>query len=292
MKKYQQSYFVLILLCILFVIYGCAGSKSLSPDDKKTINTIAIEYDDISYKDSKDLIMLNTSASGWSAALGGPIGAILYDGLHDDTPEGTFLYLLKKDDMLKKTVADSFRHQIIESKVFGYEEKDKADAFFHIEVGNIQLHELNGNKLKLTSIFIAKLISTKDNRILWQGHDFFSGFNDELVEYTMDEYFSNPTKFRYAISVVSQMLAREFMKDLGGTAVPVDHNLHKVQDVTKNIATTSEQSGAQLQAGQNAGADTSSDIENKMTRLKKMYEDQLITKEEYDLKRKAILDRM
>jgi len=221
-----------LILSLLFVLSGCASRQALSPDDRQLLKTIAVDPGDITFKDSTDIIMLNTSARAWSGALGGIVGSMIYEGLHDETPEGTFLFLLKKDDMLKNTVAEAVRYQLKESHLFNYVEKNNADAFFQIEVANIQLHEMNGSNLRLTSFFAAKLVSAKDNKIIWQGFDSFSAFNDQLVEYPMEDYLSNPSKYRFAISVVSQMIAAEFIKNLGGNPVSVNRNLHPIQETT------------------------------------------------------------
>jgi len=260
----------------------------LSPDDRQLLKTVAVDPGDITFKDSTDIIMLNTSASAWSGALGGIVGSMAYEGLHDKTPEGTFLYLLKKDDMLKNTVAEAFRYQLKESHLFDYVEKNNADAFFQVDVTSIQLHEMNGSNLRLTSMFVAKLVSAKDKKILWQSFDSFSGFNDQLIEYPMEEYLSNPSKYKYAISVVSQMIAAEFIKNLGGNPVSVNHALHPVQDTIVKNKISSEPVAAQDKKAE----PPSSDLQQKMSLLKRMYDDKLISEEEYLQKKKELLERM
>lgn len=229
-RSYKFNFY--LILSLLLVLSGCASRQSLSPEDRQSLRTVAVEPGDINFKDSKDIIWLNTNASAWSGVLGGLVGSMIYEGLHDKTPEETFLFLLKKDDMLKNTVAEAVGYQLKESHLFNFVEKKDADAFFQIEVASIQLHELNGSNLRLTSMFTAKLVSAKDNKIIWQGFDSFSAFNSHLIEYPIGEYLSNPSKYRFAISVVSQMIAAEFIKDLGGKPVSVNKNLHPIQETT------------------------------------------------------------
>ena len=103
---------------------------------------------------------------------------------------------------------------------------------------NIQLIEYNKGKLKLTTRIDAKL-TTAEGRIIWEDWSYFSAFNDKLTEYTLEEYLSDPNKLSNAISVISQLIASEFISSIGGTPLPINHILHEeIKDLEKKGVTS------------------------------------------------------
>ena len=110
-----------------------------------------------------------------------------------------------------------------------------ADSYLQIDVKDIQFHEMNGDSLKYTGLYFASIYDSKSKTLLWSQHEYFSAFNSDLVEYTLDDYIQDPGKLRYAASIVSQMLAREFVEMLDGKVTAVNHNLHSIEAYsTKN----------------------------------------------------------
>jgi len=227
---FRKTVSVVILfawLVLMTLLVGCS-SKSLSQADKQLLNSVAIEPTDVIYSFNKNTILFNTSRTAWAGALGGAIGALIYEGLDDDSPENIILFQLKKDNMLVNTISQAFEYQIQNSDLFHVSNKDSSDAYFQIEIDGFQFHELNTPNLRLVSSCKASLLSTNNHRILWKGRESFTAFNKSLIEYPWEDYVNDPSKLRYAVSVVSQMLAAEFIKDLGGNPSPVSHALYKL----------------------------------------------------------------
>lgn len=221
---------ILSVLFLVVMIGGCAG-KSLSTSDRQLLNSISIDPESVSLSGESGVIWFNTSSSALATVLGGIVGGVLYEGLHDKSPEEAVLFLFNKNQMLKNTVSESFKYQFEKSNTFNVTNRDNADAYLNIEITSIQFHQLSGNKLTMSGQCRARLISTSDGRVFWENLDQFSPFNSQLVEYSFEEYISNSTKLRYALSVLSQMLAGEFVENLGGTKVLVNNELHKVENM-------------------------------------------------------------
>lgn len=220
----------LFLICFLIFLSGCAGNRQpLSQDDRLLINAVAIEPDDILYEDSEALItLLPGMASVRCKNTSGAIEEVAKKNLY-----GQLLAQFKNDNMLRKTISESFKYQINESNLFNIVGKDKADTVLQVEVFTIQIQNVrgfSGSGCRLTAMYKAKLISKKDNRIMWKSGAYVNPMFEKVIEYPLQDYFSNPSKLQYAISVVSQMLAADIVKQLGGTAVTANHKLHQVQD--------------------------------------------------------------
>ena len=106
---------------------------------------------------------------------------------------------------------------------------EKVEAYLEIEIADIQFHQMNGDKLRYTGLFFTRIYHSKNGDLLWSQSDFFSGFNGDLFESELHEYNSDSAKLRYAASVLSQMLAVEFIKKLDGRHDNVDYDLHNRQ---------------------------------------------------------------
>ena len=280
-----------VLLISVIALSGCATTKTLNQADKQRLEKIYIAAEHVKHKPTKEIVYLNTDKKAWASFLGGPIGAIIYEAADDHEPEAMIIKHLNSGDLLKKTVADSFRYQFEQAGIFEITEKNKADAYLEIEIGNVQFHEMNGDDLKYTGIYFARLFDIQTDEMLWSQHDFFSAFNGNLVEYTLEEYVSDPAKLRYAASIVSQMLAIEFIKNLGGNPGSVNHSLHSVDSYKiASLDETPEVQSVEILKEELDGS--SADLENRMSRLKDLFDKKLITQGEYDLKRQDLLSNL
>ena len=280
-----------ILLVFVIALSGCATTKTLNQADKQRLEKIYIAAEHVKHKPTKEIVYLNTDKKAWASILGGPIGAIIYEAADDHEPEALIIKHLNSGDLLKKTVAESFKYQFEQAGIFEITEKNEADAYLEVEIGNVQFHEMNGDDLKFTGIYFARLFDIQTNEMLWSQNDYFSAFNGNLVEYTLEEYVSDPAKLRYAASVVSQMLAIEFVEKLGGNPGSVDHSLHSVDSY--EIASLNETSEVQsVEVVKNELDGSNADLENRMSSLKDLYDKKLITQEEYDLKRQELLSNL
>ena len=278
----KKAIVIFLILFISIILMGCANTKNFKQADKEQIHTLSIQTKFVKFNPSKDIVFLNTDARGWTAGLLGPIGAVAYEAMHDDSPEAAIIWILSTDNLLKNTVSESFFYQFENSGLFEVVSTDSADAYLEIEVKDIQLHEMNGDKLRYTGLYFARIYNSGGN-LLWAKHDFFSAFNKDLVEFTLEQYLSDPSRLRHAVSVLSQMLAIEFIKELNGNHGAVSYNLHPIRD--NAFKDENKNSHSEKFSGQD-----SKTIEEKLTRLKKIYTDELITKEEYDIKRKEIIE--
>ncbi len=214
------------IIILVFLLTGCATTKNFNSNDKGRIESISVTSEHVKFKSTKDIIFLNTDAKAWAGLLAGPIGALVYGSMDDHTPEAVIYEILNTQDLLKNTVAESFKYHFERSGLFSVTSSEKADAYLEIDVRDVQFHEINGDKLRYTGLYFASIYDSHDNSLLWTQHEYFSAFNSDLVEYELDDYIQDPGKLKYAASIVSQMLAREFIEMLDGKVTPVDHVLH------------------------------------------------------------------
>ncbi len=234
MKTHQSSTFynsyrhVLLVLIILLTASGCANTKNFVHSDRQRIDSISIDFKNVKYSSDNEVILLNTDAKAWASIGGGLIGTAIYESMDDHSPEATILQILGTDDMLKKTVAESFTCQFENGGPFKILPQNDASAYLEIEIQSLQFHELSGDDLTLTGVYWARLYDSNSGALLWANFDQYIAFNSDLIEYTLAEYISEPAKLRYAVSVLSQMLAGDFVEDLHGQRYPVDHELHSV----------------------------------------------------------------
>ena len=227
MKNFKSIIPFCLVIFLITVVTGCTG-KTLVQEDRQKISSISIDVNDVSYPDDKSLIMLNTYADGWAMFLGGFVGQAIYEELSDKSPKEVVLHYLRKDQMLKNTVAEAFKFQFEKANVFPVSEKNKADAYLIIEIPSLQFHQITDKNLRFTGNYKASLLSSTDGRILWSSNVYFSGFNSDLIRYPLEEFLVESEKLKYALSVLSQMNAAEFIKKLGGKPVPLNHALHAV----------------------------------------------------------------
>lgn len=225
-KELSLTSCIFVSILSLLIATGCGSTKSLSSDAKNELQSIAIDQSDIYFKNEKDYIAIVTRGAGWSGALGGAIGAAIYESTRDKSPEGIVLYHLNNNNMFKNAISKSFEYQFSESKMFTIDNKENADAYLELNPLVFQLVEYNSGKFKLILRIDAKIIA-KDGRVMWEDWELFSAFNENLAEYSLEEYLSDPTKLQHGISVVSQMIAREFIQGMGGSPVQVNQTIYK-----------------------------------------------------------------
>ncbi len=289
---------IFILLSILAVscLSGCANTKSFSHLDSQRIDSVSIDPKDIKYKYDKEIIWLNTSAKAWASLGGGLIGAAIYESFDDHSPEGAILNILSADDLLKNTVSESFRYQFKNGGPFEVTTMDKASAYLEIEVASIQFHELNGDNLKLTGLYWARLYDSATGALLWSNYDQYIAFNSDLIEFTLEEYTSEPAKLRYALSVLSQMLAGDFVEDLNGQRFPVNHDLHSVASYhaakSQNEQIVDALPKSTKYNSLPAPPSSGDNAEIKLTQLKELYSKGLITEDEYKMERGEVLGEL
>lgn len=226
--RYNNIYLTLVCLIAVSFLGGCGATNSLTLQERQSTESIAISPDDVHFKKTEKFIDLATFGKVYSGMLGGAIGSLIYESNKDKTPEQLLLMHLLEDDMLATTITNAFSYHINGSGLFPKPTVDRgsADAYMDISLPiTLQVIERTDDMFKVTYRLDAKLI-TKDQEVLWQDWAYFSGFNDELVEYTLEDLLAKPDALKHAISITAQLIAIQFVTEAGGSARPLNHQLH------------------------------------------------------------------
>lgn len=224
----------LLVLIVLLSLTGCASKNSLTKQELALTKTISILPEDVSYLDKPELFYIQTKGRTAASSFG-LVGALIYEGAKDDSVEEAMLHQIKEDDLLTKTVAEAFQYTFSEAGVFASVKgtHELADAHMNINVEMVQIIWKSKKMHKFNLVIEAELVDNSGT-VLWKDRDFFTAYNDEIPYLPFNSYLTDKQILKQSISIVAQMIAREFIIDMGVTAPVINRELHGKHGISKH----------------------------------------------------------
>jgi len=218
-----------IAIIALLILTGCGASTiRLSPEDRNATKTLSIDVSDVTFPKQE----LTLQIMGGMGSAFGLIGGLI-EANQNKSPQQILHDNLLENDLLKKTVTQAFKYHISKSSFFEVMEKDRADAHMIIEVVLIQFAKDTFSDSTALTMKINATIKNKGNQTVWQDSSYIWINNSNLIKHQFSEFLVDKNKLKEGISIVSQVIIQEFIKESGGQPVPIKNNLYKTNAIAQ-----------------------------------------------------------
>lgn len=205
-KNIFKIFNTLVVVYVCFFLSGCVSTITMTPQEAKSIKTIAVSQ---KVTPAKGMYYLDQKHI-WASACIGVLACAIPCCDEQQIKEAA----LKEKIQITEIVRNEFINQLKQNTRFKIANNEYSDAIIYLEIRGYGLTIPTGftSKLKPVLMVVGRLIN-HDGKVLWQDSESIRSFKN-LPDFEASELLQDPHNLFVAWNAAAQVVSKKLVKSL------------------------------------------------------------------------------